>query len=224
MSTTLKPLTLHAHSSGPNPYKAAILLEALSLPYTVKLWEFGPGPNGVKGPAFLKINPNGRVPALEDPNTGVTSWESLAVLNYLCRTYDTSYKFHPSPDAPAQQLSDYDSWTSFLISTLGPFQGQVNWYKHYNGVENKNALERYEEQAYRCFGVLDEQLKKSGGKSILPGGYSAVDMHTYAWVNSYGYAGLSLDKYPNIKSWLSTTGEREDVKKAYPKVANGEKV
>ena len=71
---TLKPLTLHAHATGPNPYKIAIALETLSVPYEVRLWDFGDDPvNGVKGAAFLAINENGRLPALEDPNTGVVS-------------------------------------------------------------------------------------------------------------------------------------------------------
>lgn len=61
MSNNIKPLILHAHGSGPNPYKVAILLEALQLPYHIKLWEFGDAPNGVKGPKFTKINENGRV-------------------------------------------------------------------------------------------------------------------------------------------------------------------
>lgn len=55
----MKTLQLHAHKTGPNPYKVAILLEALDLPYQVKLWEFGDGKDGVKSPSFLKLNPNG---------------------------------------------------------------------------------------------------------------------------------------------------------------------
>ena len=94
------PLTLHAHGTGPNPYKVAILLEELSLPYEVKLWQFGDDANnGVKGSNFLKINENGRVPALEDPNTGVTSWESMAVVNYVLRTYDHTNRFGPGHGA-----------------------------------------------------------------------------------------------------------------------------
>ena len=60
----MKPLILHAHASGPNPMKVAILLENLEVPYEVKLWEIGDADNGVKGPVFTKINENGRVPAL----------------------------------------------------------------------------------------------------------------------------------------------------------------
>ncbi|KAI9679997.1 MAG: hypothetical protein M1817_005012 [Caeruleum heppii] len=222
MSSNLKPLVLHAHGTGPNPYKPAIILEALSLPYTVKLWEFGDARNGVKGPVFTQVNENGRVPAIEDPNTGVVSWESGAVIESLLRCYDKGNKLGPRGSSEQDRV-DYDKWISFLVSTLGPMQGQVNWYTHYNGKPNEDALQRYTEQTYRCYGVLEEQLKKSGGQSVLPGGFSAVDAHCYAWVSTYGYAKLSIDKYPNIQKWLETVGARPDVKAAYEKVSKGEK-
>jgi hypothetical protein len=79
------------------PPKSPSTLEVLQLPYTVKLWQFEGAPNGVKGPAFTKITPNGRVPALEDPNAGVTSWESGAVINYLLRVYDKQNILGPNP-------------------------------------------------------------------------------------------------------------------------------
>jgi len=216
----MQDLILHAHNTGPNPYKVAILLEELGLNYKVKLWQFGDAPNGVKGPEYLKINENGRVPSIEDPNTKVVAWESLACTNYLLRTYDQSNKFGPG-NTP-QAIVDFDKWTAFLLSTLGPMQGQTNWYKHYNGSENANALERYEAQTLRCYDILEGQLKKSGGKSVLEKGYSAVDMHFYPWVQTYGYAGLSVDKYPMIQEWLKVVKERPAVKAAYEKVSSGE--
>lgn len=57
----MKNLVLHAHGTGPNPYKIAAALEILDLPYEVKLWQFGDSDNGVKGKEFTKINENGRV-------------------------------------------------------------------------------------------------------------------------------------------------------------------
>lgn len=119
MAANIKALTLHAHGTGPNPYKIAAALEVLGLPYEVKLWQFGDAENGVKGPKFLKINQNGRVPALEDPNTGVTSWESLACMNYLVRVYDKQGKLGPRGDNEQARV-DFDKWTAFLLSTLGP--------------------------------------------------------------------------------------------------------
>ena len=112
-----KPLILHAHSSGPNPFKAAIVMEMLQVPYEVHVWEFGDDPkNGVKGAAYLAINENGRLPTLQDPNTGVISWESAAVVSYLLRIYDKEAKLGPGPSE--QEKVDFDKWTSFLISTL----------------------------------------------------------------------------------------------------------
>jgi glutathione S-transferase len=222
-TSNLKPLILHAHATGPNPFKPAIVLEALSLPYTVKLWDFGPAANGVKGPAFLKITENGRVPAIEDPNTGVVAWESGAVINYLLRMYDQKNTLGPRGDTEQDRV-DFDKWIFFLVSGLGPMQGQANWYRHYNATENADALKRYREQTYRCYGVLEGQLAKSGGESILKGGVSAVDAHFYPWVSTLPYAELSLDDYPNVKKWVESYKQRKEVKAAYEKVAKGEKV
>lgn len=123
-----KPLVLHAHATGPNPIKIAIALEALNIPYIIKFWNFGDDPaTGVKGAAFLKINENGRVPALEDPNTGVVSWESGACMNYIRRVYDTGNMIGPSGDS-AQDLVDFEKWEYFLLTTLGPMTGQTNWF------------------------------------------------------------------------------------------------
>ncbi|PSK55296.1 Pre-mRNA-splicing factor SLU7 [Elsinoe australis] len=220
--SNLKPLLLHSHNTGPNPYKVAIVLESLSLPYTVKNWDFGPADNGVKGPAFLAINENGRVPALEDPNTGVTSWESGACIAYLLRVYDKGNKLGPRGDSEQDRV-DFDKWVFFLVSGLGPMLGQRNFYMHYNPTENADAKQRYLEQSDRCFSVLEGQLGKSGGKSVLPGGFSAVDAHFYAWMVFWDMAKVPIDSYPKIKAWLDTIKAREDVKAAYEKIPKGEK-
>lgn len=129
MSSTLQPLILHAHTTGPNPIKIAIALESLSIPYKIALWDFGTDPkNGVKGAEFLKINENGRVPALQDPNTGVVSWESGAVMNYIRRQYDGDNKLGPRGGSE-QDIVDFEKWEYFLLTTLGPMTGQTNWYR-----------------------------------------------------------------------------------------------
>ncbi|KAI7352870.1 thioredoxin-like protein [Hortaea werneckii] len=221
--SSVKPLVLHAHGTGPNPYKVACVLESLGVPYEVKLWQFGDAPNGVKGEQFLKINQNGRVPALEDPNNGVVSWESGAVVNYVLRVYDKQNKLGPRGN-DEQAIVDFEKWNFFLVSTLGPFMGQVNWFRHYHSKKNDDALERYEAQAYRCFEVLEGQLKH-GGQWILPGdGPSAVDFHFYPWVYQHGFAGLSLDKFPTVAKWVKNVNELKEVKSAYEKVAKGQQM
>ncbi|KAG9853511.1 glutathione S-transferase, partial [Aureobasidium melanogenum] len=218
MSSNIKPLILHAHTTGPNPIKIAIALEKLKLPYEIKLWEFGDNPeNGLKGAKFLAINENGRVPALEDPNSGVVSWESGAVMNYIRRKYDTENKLGPKGKSE-QDIVDFEKWEYFLLTTVGPMTGQTNWYRHYNEVKNEDALNRYAAQTYRCYQVLEGQLKKTDGESILPGGYTAVDAHFEPWIRQHAYAQLSLDDYPLVSKWLKKYGETEEVKAAYKKI------
>ena len=227
--SNIKPLTLHAHASGPNPIKIAIALEALHLPYNVKMWDFGDDSSkGVKGKTFLAINENGRVPALEDPNTGVVSWESGACLNYIRRNYDKDGKvLGPKGTSDRgvgeQDIVDFEKWEYFLLSTLGPMTGQVNWFRHYHPEKNEDALKRYVEQTYRCYGVLEGQLAKSSGRSVLEGGVTAVDYHFEPWVRQYEFAGLSLEDYPNVKKWLEGMKGREEVKAGYKKIQDAPK-
>ena len=96
--------------------------------------------------------------------------------------------------------------------------GQISWYQHFNSVKNEDAQERYTTQSYRCFDVLEGQLKKSGGKSILPGGFSAVDCHFFPWVVEHRFGELDISKYPLTQGWLSIVKERPEVKAAYSKI------
>lgn len=221
-STTRKPLTLHAHSTGPNPFKVAILLERLNIPYNVKLWTFANDSHGVKGAEFLAINPNGRVPALQDPNTGITSWESMACMNYLLRTYGQDHQISDSL-AREQAKVEAEQWISFLVSTMGPMIGQCNWFRHYNAVKNEDAYQRYEAQAYRCFGVVERQLLAHRGDWVVAGEEpGVVDFHFEPWLRQYGYAGLSLDEYPTVKKWLDRVQALPEVVRAYERVKAGE--
>ncbi|TEA10712.1 Glutathione S-transferase-like protein tpcF [Colletotrichum sidae] len=222
-SNNLKPLLLHAHATGPNPYKVAILLEHLRIPYDVKLWTFAADSHGVKGPDFLAINPNGRVPALQDPNTNVTSWESLACLNYLLRNYDHDNKFGPRPEAGERGRVEVEQWVSFLVSTVGPMIGQCNWFRNYNAVENEDAYKRYEAQACRCFGVLEGQLGTHDGRWVIEGETpGVVDFHFEPWLRQHGYAGLALDDYPKVRAWLERVQALPELQRAYGKVKSGQ--
>ena len=144
------------------------------------------------------------------------------MINYLLRVYDKSNKLGPKEDTEQARV-DFDKWIFFLVSTLGPMMGQLNWYRHYNATSNPDALKRYEEQSHRTFGVLEEQLKRSKGESVLPQGFSAVDAHFYPWVYQYTYAQMKIDNYPNIQKWLDTIGKMPAVKEAYERIPNGEK-
>ena len=79
----MQKLILHAHTTGPNPYKVAMVMENLQIPYELKLWEFGDGEDGVKGPTFLKINENGRVPAVGESTLDLSFLQSINEFHWL---------------------------------------------------------------------------------------------------------------------------------------------
>jgi glutathione S-transferase len=138
-------------------------------------------------------------------------------MNYLLRNYDKNKVL--GPRGPSEQdRADFEKWNTLLLTGLGPMMGQANWYRHYNPTKNEDALKRFTEQTHRRFGVLEGQLAKSQGRSIFPGGFSAVDVHTYPWINQQDYAGVSLDKYPYLKGWCEEVGKRKEVKTAYEKI------
>ena len=128
----LTPLTLHTFATAPNPAKIAIALELLQIPYQIKIWEFGADPDrGVKSAKFAPLSENGRVPVLEDPNTGVTAWESGAVMSYLRRLYDKEDRIlglaGKTSDAVVseQDRVDFEKWELLLLTTVGPMSGQL---------------------------------------------------------------------------------------------------
>lgn len=84
--------------------------------------------------------------------------------------------------------------------------------------KNEDALNRFTAQTYRCYQVLEGQLARTDGASILPGGVTAVDYHYEPWLRLHGFGGLSLEKYPNVAKWLKTMEGREEVKAAYSKL------
>lgn len=116
----LQPIKLYSHPGGPNPWKVAIILEELGIPYTTQLMDFG----DLKKDPFESVNPNGRVPAIEDPNTGFNLWESGAIIEYLLENYDKSsslrYTF-------GKERWEQESWLHFQTSGQGPYYGQRAW-------------------------------------------------------------------------------------------------
>lgn len=98
----LKPLTVYVHVGGPNPYKVTIVLEELGIPYE-KIVVSNP-----KEEWFVKINPNGRVPAIIDPNNdNLTLWESGAIVEYLVETYDKEGKLSVANTADKWHVRQY---------------------------------------------------------------------------------------------------------------------
>jgi glutathione S-transferase len=118
----LSPIAKPSHyAQGPNPLKVLIVILELGIPYEIK--EVGMA--DVKQEPFLSLNPNGRMPALEDPNTGAVLWESGAIIEYLVQTYDKDHKI--SYESAAEKNAE-NSWKHFQMSGQGPYFGQYVWF------------------------------------------------------------------------------------------------
>lgn len=120
--------TLYSHRGpGPNPLKAAVLMEHLGISYDVVPLDLNDDPEkGVKGAKFLKINPNGRVPCLvSNDSNGFSVWESGAILTYLADKHDKEGKFYgKTPEERAITMQ----WLTFQLSGLGPVQVSSPWF------------------------------------------------------------------------------------------------
>ncbi|VBB71880.1 Putative glutathione S-transferase [Podospora comata] len=158
MTATLnppKPIRVWLTPPGPNGWKTIFLLEELSLNYEFKSFRF----DDVKKPPFIDINPNGRIPAIEDPNTGLTLWESGAINQYLIEQYDTEKRL-TFDDVINRNLCN--QFLQFQMSGQGPYYGQCGWFQHLHAEKIQSAIDRYSNEIKRVLGVLEIVLSKKG--------------------------------------------------------------
>jgi GSH-dependent disulfide-bond oxidoreductase len=195
----------------PNGWKASIMLEEVGLPYTVKALRLDKLEQ--KQEAFLRINPNGRIPAIVDHDEGdFPVFESGAILLYLA---EKTGKLLP---ADRKGRSRAIQWLMFQMSGVGPMQGQANVFFRYAPERIEYAIQRYQNETKRLYTVLDRQL---ADHEYLAGDYSVADVATWPWVSIHGWAGVSVDDLPHLQRWLASVGERPAVQRgrAVPKSA-----
>ncbi|KAJ6007870.1 glutathione S-transferase [Penicillium herquei] len=153
----LSPIKLYWRNQVPNPSKVLIVLEELNLPYESVWVEL----DGLKQKPFTDVNPNGRLPAIIDPNTGLTLWESGAIVQYLIDTYDKDHKISYDSSPEKYQLVQ---WSYFQASGQGPYFGQSAWFNLFHekvyGESPESAKVRYGAELKRVAGVLDTVLSK----------------------------------------------------------------
>ena len=214
MASTIRPLKLWG-KHGPNPPKVAMMLEELSVPYeTIDI-----ALADVKKPEYLAVNPNGRLPAIEDPNTGLTLWESGAIVEYLIEKYDTAHKL--SFPAGSKEAYLAKQWLYFQASGQGPYFGQAVWFTKYHPERLPSAAERYTKEIGRVSGVLEghlaKQSKGNDGPWLVGGKCSYADIAFFSWQNGIqkpiGKEDYDIDNYPVVKEWLQRLRERRAVKK-----------
>lgn len=219
MSSQTRPIVLWG-DHGPNPRKVAMILEELGLPYQVN-----PIPlSDVKKPEYVSINPNGRLPAIQDPNTGITLWESGAILEYLVDRYDKEQRFSFAPGTPESYHAK--QWLHFQASGQGPYYGQAVWFRKYHPEQVPSAVERYIKEINRVSGVLDghlaQQKQEHGGSDgpwLVGNKFSYADIAFIPWQASVSRIlekdEYNEDDYPHVKEWLSKMISRETVKTVF---------
>lgn len=178
----------------PNGLKPVLLLEELGVPYELHKIHIGQGEQ--KTPAYHAKNPNERIPVLETTSGGapLALSESAAILIHLAEAHENRF-FAPSGPARDRALQ----WLFFQMSAVGPMFGQAGYWRR-REPRNAEAVERYEAEAKRIYGVLDERLAAS---PFLAGDeYSIADVCTVFWARSAHYFGLSLDAWPNVARWV----------------------
>ena len=178
-------------AATPNGHKVSIALEELGLPYTLQVLDLTAGEQ--KQPAFLAINPNGRIPAIVDREADdFAVFESGACLIYLA---EKTGRLMPTD---AKGRSRVLQWLMFQMGGIGPMMGQANVFFRYFPEKIPAAIERYQGETKRLFRVLDGHLKDH---EYLAGDYSIADIANWAWVRTHRWSGVDIDDLPHLKRW-----------------------
>ena len=186
----------------PNGVKASIMLEETGLPYEAHLIDITK--NETWGPEFLSLNPNGKIPAIIDPDgpggKPLALFESGAILFYLAEKTGQLL-----PADPAKRYETLQ-WVMFQMGGMGPIFGQVGYFHKFAGkaIEDKRPLERYAAESKRVLGVLDGRLE---GREWVMDDYSIADISMLGWVrNLIGFYEardlVGFDSLKNVPAWL----------------------
>jgi GST-like protein len=188
----------------PNGRKVSIALEELGLPY--KAHPIDISKDEQFAPAFLKISPNNRIPAIVDNDNGLSLFESGAILIYLA---DKTGKLMPKDGEGRYRVIE---WLMWQMGGPGPMLGQVHHFVKYNKGKSAYAEERYSKEAQRLYGVLDRRLE---GRDFVAGDYSIADIAIWPWISRFEWQEIDLAKFPNVKRWYTAIASRPAVQRGY---------
>jgi GST-like protein len=188
----------------PNGRKVSIALEEFGLPYKAHAIDISKDEQFA--PAFLKISPNNRIPAIVDNENGMSLFESGAILIYLA---DKTGKLLPKQGEDRYRVIE---WLMWQMGGPGPMLGQVHHFVKYNKGKSAYAEERYSKEAQRLYGVLDRRLE---GRDFVAGDYSIADIAIWPWISRFEWQEIDLAKFPNVKRWYTTIAARPAVQRGY---------
>jgi len=185
-------------SSTPNGHKVSCLLEALEMPYEAHAINLAEGEQFKSD--FLKISPNGRIPAIVDTdNDDLSIFESGAIMLYLA---EKAGKLIPSDINGRAKVVE---WLMFQMGGIGPMMGQANVFFRYFPEKIQPAIDRYQNESRRLFEVLDKQLSTN---EWIAGEYSIADIANWCWVRTHNWSGVSMDGLENLDNWKNKMYEQ----------------
>jgi GST-like protein len=185
-------------AATPNGHKISIALEELGLAYTVHALQLARLEQ--RRPEFLRISPNGRIPAIVDRDEGdFAVFESGAILIYLA---EKTGRLMPA-DRKGRSL--VIQWLMFQMGGIGPMMGQANVFFRYLPEKIQPAIDRYQAEVRRLFVVLDTRLAEH---EYLAGDYSIADIANWAWVRTRRWSGVSLEGLPHLERWMRQLAAR----------------
>ena len=194
----------------PNGHKITLFLEESGLPYRIHAVNIGRGEQF--DPAFLKIAPNNRIPAIVDNapakgNDAISIFESGAILLYLA---DKTGQFIPQD---LRGRTECIQWLFWQMGGLGPMAGQNHHFVQYAPEKLPYAIERYVKETSRLYGVLNKQL--SDGRDYICGDYSIADMASYPWIVPHERQRQNLGDFPHLAAWFERIHHRPATQRAY---------
>ncbi len=199
---------IDAYSTAtPNGHKIHIMLEECGLPYRLHHINISTGDQFT--PAFLKISPNNKIPAIVDSNgpdgKPMSLFESGAILLYLAGKVG---KFLGTTD---REKFTTLQWLMFQMGGVGPMLGQAHHFRMYAPDKIDYAINRYTNEARRLYGVIDRRLAES--RYLAGETYTIADIATFPWLRSWEKQGITLSDYPNLQRWFDEIEARPAVKK-----------
>ncbi|AJK45628.1 glutathione S-transferase family protein [Burkholderia plantarii] len=207
---TSNSLTFYT-ADTPNGQKISIFLREARLSYEQVNLNLSKGQQ--REPAFLKLNPNGKIPVIVDHEAGITLAESGAILTYLASKHGLLWPKDYREQAVINQ------WLQFQMGAIGPMLGQLWWFTHGSKTGNTEAIHRYHNETHRLYGVVDRQL---GAWPYLAGDqYTIADIAAFPWLRTYDELGIDPTPYSNVQRWLDSIEKRGAVRDGLAAVKAG---
>ena len=189
---------------SPNGLKIAIMLEECGLRYQVVPVDIGSGEQF--RPEYLVLNPNNKIPTIVDHDTGISVFESGAILIYLA---EKSKQLLP---IDSELRIEVLSWLFWQAGGLGPMAGQAHHFRAFATETVPYGIERYTNEVNRLYGVMNRRL---GDAEYLAGDYSIADIACWPWIVSHERQGQDLDEFRNVKRWFEAIRERPAVMRGF---------